>query len=130
MMRNTWLYAGASLFSAYLVFQSCQDERTIRTAQYAVNGQKLYHLHCQNCHGAKGEGLGALYPSLRDSLSLRARHSELPCLIRNGFAEMPPNPQLTPVEIAYVLTYLTNSFGNRMGLYSLEGVETALADCR
>lgn len=141
-MRNTSLYWGTALFSLYILFHACQSEQTIRTAQYTVNGQKLYGLHCQNCHGAKGEGLGNLYPPLTDSTFLTRHRGQLPCIVKNGSSssfeihgktfdtKMPANPQLTPIETAYVLTYLGNSFGNKMGIFTLEEVQKALAVCK
>jgi|SRR5690606_5959998 len=129
MTRNTSLYWGTALFALYLLFQACQSEQAIRTAQYAVNGQKLFTTHCQNCHGVKGEGLGDLYPPLTDSAFLIGHRERLPCIVKNGGNEMPPNPQLAPIEIAYVLTYIGNSFGNELGMVTLEEVQDALASC-
>ena len=142
MKRNHCLYTCFAVLSLYISLHSCQSEQAIRTAQYAVNGQKLYIAHCQNCHGAKGEGLGALYPPLTDSTYLTDHREQLACIVKNGMSgpieihgklfdtEMPPNPQLTPVEIAYVLTYIGNSFGNEMGIFTQEEIQESLADCR
>ena len=142
MKRNNCLYACFAILSLYVSLHSCQSEQTIRTAQYAVNGQKLYVAHCQNCHGAKGEGLGGLYPPLTDSTYLVDHRKQLACIVKNGMSgpieihgkqfdtEMPPNPQLTPIEIAYVLTYIGNSFGNEMGIFTHEEIQESLADCR
>ncbi len=131
-MRNACLCSVASLLSAYILVQACQGEQAIRTAQYTVNGHKLYVAQCQNCHGAKGEGLGKLYPPLNDSTALNAKRDQLACIVRHGrnaAVAMPPNPQLTPVEIAYLLTYIGNSFGNRLGIITQEEVERSLAAC-
>jgi len=124
-----------------MVFHSCQNEQAIRTAQYTVNGQKLYVAHCQNCHGAAGEGLGGLYPPLTDSTFLNTHRQQLACIVKNGLSgpieingtvfdtEMPANPMLAPIEIAYVLTYIGNSFGNSMGLFTQEEIQEALEAC-
>ncbi|MFC3196319.1 c-type cytochrome [Parapedobacter deserti] len=141
MTRNTCLCIGWALLAVYLMVQSCQGEQAIRTAQYAVNGQKLYVAHCQNCHGAKGEGLGDLYPPLTDSTFLIDHREQLACMISNGLSgpikvdgrhfdtAMPANPHLAPIEIAYLLTYIGNSFGNEQGIFTLEEVQRSLADC-
>lgn len=142
MTRNACIYGLGILFAIYLLFHSCQGEQAIRTAQYAVNGQKLYVTHCQNCHGTKGEGLGRLYPPLTDSTFLIAHREQLPCIIKNGLTEpiqvhgktfdmaMPANPQLAPVEVAYVLTYIGNAFGNELGIFTLDEVQRALDTCK
>lgn len=138
MSRNNCLYTFFAAASLYIVLQACQGEEAIRTAQYTANGQKIYRTQCQNCHGANGEGLGLLYPPLTDSIFLREHRSQLADMVKNGISgpmkvngqefdgEMPPNPQLTPIEIAYVLTYIGNAFGNNEGLYSLEEVQQSL----
>ncbi|HIX55368.1 MAG TPA: c-type cytochrome, partial [Candidatus Sphingobacterium stercoripullorum] len=74
------------LFGFITLIGSCQqgNKVSIKTAQYAVNGQKLYIQHCENCHGSKGEGLGKLYPPLTDSLFFSEYRSALPCIIKNG----------------------------------------------
>ncbi|MFZ4862952.1 c-type cytochrome [Sphingobacterium sp. Mn56C] len=120
---------------------SCQSNVNIQTAQFAVNGQKLYVAHCQNCHGAKGEGLGKLYPPLTDHDFLEKNRAKLSCIVRNGLSEeievsgqkfketMPANPQLAELEIAYILTYITTNFGKSDSTYSAAEVKAALQNC-
>jgi mono/diheme cytochrome c family protein len=122
-------------------FSSCQSNISIQTAQYAVNGQKLYKTHCENCHGAKGEGLGKLYPPLTDHDFLTENRSKLSCIVKYGLHEeievlgekydqlMPANPTLTDVDIAYILTYVTTTFGQSDSTYTQEEVKTALGNC-
>lgn len=138
MSRNKYLYLFFATLSLYTLLHGCQGEEAIRTAQYTANGQKIYRAKCQNCHGANGEGLGLLYPPLTDSVFLRKYRNQLPDIVKNGMSgrievngqefdgEMPPNPQLTPIEIAYVLTYISNVFGNSEGLFSIEEVQQSL----
>jgi len=141
-MRRTRLISVAFAVSAfYLVLYSCQSEEAIRKAQYTANGHKLYTEKCQNCHGAKGEGLGQLYPPLNDSAYLRQHREQLACIVRYGLSgpievdgrefntPMPANPRLTPIEIAYILTYIGNAFGGEEGLYTQEAVQQSLQTC-
>ncbi|HLT88312.1 MAG TPA: cytochrome c [Sphingobacterium sp.] len=141
-MRNTvFSLAGISILIGVLIF-SCQPNVSIETAQYAVNGQKLYITHCQNCHGSKGEGLGMLYPPLTDTTYLRENREKLACIVKNGMTgsievngkiyegDMPANPELTNVDIAYILTYITTTFGNSTETYTQEKVKNSLKDCR
>lgn len=122
----------------FILALSCQSNISIQTAQYAVNGQKLYIAHCQNCHGAQGEGLGKLYPPLTDFQYLNENRQQLPSIIKNGMKGkitingqeyddvMPANPSLTDIEIAYILTYITTHFGNSTETYTLEEVNKNL----
>lgn len=140
----TKIYFLAILVSIYFLsaMSSCQSGEDIKTAQYAVNGQKIYINHCKNCHGEKGEGLGLLYPPLTDVDFLTKNRERLSCIIRNGLNEeitiagktfhtiMPANETLTDIDIAYVLTYITTNFGKQDKIFSLEEVQQDLINCK
>ncbi|MEJ5092402.1 c-type cytochrome [Sphingobacterium faecium] len=140
----TKIYFLGILVSIYFLsaMSSCQSGEDIKTAQYAVNGQKIYINHCKNCHGEKGEGLGLLYPPLTDVDFLTKNRERLSCIIRNGLNEeitvagktfhtiMPANETLTDIDIAYVLTYITTNFGKQDQIFSLEEVQQDLINCK
>ena len=119
---------------------SCQSEDQVEFNRYFSAGSAVYQVHCQNCHGAKGEGLQGLIPSLSDSAYLKSNKHQLACFVKNGLkgqinvsgkqfeGEMPPN-DLAPVEIAQVLTYVTNSFGNKSATITTELANVDLAKC-
>jgi len=119
---------------------SCQSDEQVEFNRYFSAGSAVYQSHCQNCHGAKGEGLQGLIPSLTDSAYLKSNKSQLACFVKNGLkgqikisgrqfeGEMPPN-DLSPVEIAQVLTYVTNSFGNKSATITTELANADLAKC-
>jgi mono/diheme cytochrome c family protein len=101
----------------------------------------VYQTHCQNCHGEKGEGLSALIPPLSDSAFLRKNKPALSCYIKNGlkgsiiindktFDDAMPANDLSPVEIARVLTYIGNSFGNKLGTIDEQMVQADLRICK
>lgn len=120
---------------------SCQSEAQIEYIRYYTGGRELYKTHCQNCHGQTGEGLSALMPPLTDTAYIRKNQHILPCYIKNGVSglisvsgkfydsTMPP-ADLSPIEIAKVLTYVTNSFGNHNGLIDVKQVEKDLKECK
>lgn len=120
---------------------SCQSEQEIEFMRYYTTGQRIYQTKCQNCHGAQGEGLAALIPPLTDSVYLKSNRSQLACYIQKGLklpiivngkpfsGEMPPST-LAPVEIAEVLTYVQNSFGNKLGLHNTDMVNKELVECK
>ena len=119
---------------------SCQSDDQIEYMRYYTAGQDLYKTKCQNCHGAQGEGLAALIPPLTDSVYLKANNAKLACYVQNGLklpilvkgkafnGQMPP-AGLTPIEIAQVLTYVKNSFGNQMGLYNVQQANNDVGKC-
>jgi mono/diheme cytochrome c family protein len=106
---------------------------------YYANGRRLYAQHCQNCHAADGKGLGQLIPPLTDTILLKKNRHQLACLIKNGLSgkiivngkeyssEMPANPALAPIDLAQLVTYITNSFGNKQGPYTVDQVQE---DCK
>lgn len=136
------LISSLFIFTMLLVIlNACQGEEEIKKAQFFTNGKSLYTSNCENCHGSSGEGLGNLYPPLTDTSFLHGHRNQLPCFVKFGIAKqlevdhrkfdtkMPPNQNLTDQEIAYILTYVGNSFGNELGLISTEEVSTSLKNC-
>jgi mono/diheme cytochrome c family protein len=120
---------------------ACQNQGEIEQAKYASNGKDLYTVNCQNCHGVNGEGLGDLIPPLNDTLFLKSNKEKLACFIKNGVSQemringktydgkMPGFSHLESIDIAQIITYITNSFGNKQGVYPYEKVATDLTKC-
>jgi mono/diheme cytochrome c family protein len=121
---------------------SCQSEEQLEFQRYYNGGKILYEKHCQNCHSAKGEGLSNLIPPLTDPVYLKNNKHTLACMVKYGINETiitvngkayegaMPATDLAPVDIAMVLTYVTNSFGNKMGVIRAENVEADLLKCK
>jgi mono/diheme cytochrome c family protein len=131
---------GMALLLAIIVI-SCQNGQSIEFDRYYSSGSLVYESRCQNCHGAKGEGLQGLIPPLTDSIFIKKNLHALPCLVKNGlrgkvtinnrdFAEKMSAVDLAPIEIANVLTYVANSFGNKCGTINVEQVQSELAKCK
>lgn len=126
---------------ATVMMHACQQESEIKKAQFFTNGKSLFEKTCENCHGEKGEGLGNLYPPLSDTAAIRSKQTSLACVVKYGMHEpikignrlfdtaMPANPKLSDQEIAYILTYVGNSFGNELGLITTEDVSQQLKNC-
>ncbi len=81
-------------------------------------GQKTYESHCAMCHQISGEGLPGAIPALKGSAMVTqdiAAHIHLcvygkPATAMQAFAK-----QLTPSELAAVITYERNAWGNNTG---------------
>jgi mono/diheme cytochrome c family protein len=124
-----------------LFIASCQSEENIEFKRYYSSGALVYQKHCQNCHGTNGEGLSALIPPLTDSVYLKNNKTALACYIKWGlkgqitingktFDDAMPANDLSPVEIARVLTYIGNSFGNKLNTINEQTVQADLAKCK
>jgi mono/diheme cytochrome c family protein len=133
---------GAISFLLTLIFiASCESETDIEFKRYYSIGAEVYQSHCQNCHGANGQGLMALVPPLNDSLFLKNNRSALACYIKSGlkgpitingktFDDGMPSNALSPMEIAQALTYICNSFGNKLNTIDQDQVEIDLGKCK
>ncbi len=141
-MKRPLIYGLLTLVAGRIFFSACQGSEELDKARYYINGKTLYETHCRNCHGHQGEGLGQLYPPLTDTLFMHTHRPQLACLIRYGSpgkltvggreydAAMPPNPGLSNMEMAYLITYISNSFGNNHGIKRDTSVRADLQDCR
>lgn len=121
---------------------SCQDAAEIKQDVYYVNGRDLYIKHCQNCHGTQGEGLAKLTPPLTDTVFLKKYRQKLACFIKNGISDtltvngqeyqgsMPAFPELYDIDIAQILVFIGNSFGNNQGMYTPAQVAADLKNCK
>ena len=112
----------------------------IRLKQYKLEGAKIYATYCANCHQQDGKGLASLYPPLAASDYLLEDIPRAACIIKNGQSKeivvngqtynqmMPANP-ITNLEVAEVLTYIANSWGNEAGLVGVKDVDQWIEAC-
>jgi mono/diheme cytochrome c family protein len=130
------------LTSIATIIYSCQGSGNMQQDMYYTNGRDLYIKKCQNCHGANGEGLAALAPPLTDSVYLKANRSKLVCIIRKGLVghvlvngkdyegKMPDFPEIADIDLAQLIVYITNTWGNNQGMYTTTQVASDLKNCK
>jgi len=80
-------------------------------------GEATYMAHCAACHQPTGLGLPPTFPALKGSLvATQGSIAEHISLVVNGKGMMPPfGKQLSLKEIAAVVTYERNAWGNDTG---------------
>ncbi|UCC15272.1 MAG: c-type cytochrome, partial [Gammaproteobacteria bacterium] len=110
------------------------EASTGAVAEQMERGGTLYKTHCAACHQAEGQGLPGAFPPLAKSdylLADRKRAIETIILGRTGpikvngqdyNAVMPPMGYLADEEIADILTYTLNAWGNDGGPVTREQV--------
>lgn len=139
-LRKTIVYGTFFLLICGIMY-SCQTAENVQRDAYYVNGRDLYIRHCQNCHGAKGEGLAALTPPLTDSTFMTTNKKQLACIIKNGISspvtvhgkvyhEKMEGFNLANIDLAQLIVYITNGFGHQQGMYTSEQVAEDLKDCK
>jgi mono/diheme cytochrome c family protein len=139
-MRKYIVFGGFLTLVCSLIY-ACQSSQEIEYAKYMSNGKDIYVSRCQNCHGEKGEGLGELAPPLTDTAYLKTNKADLACIIKNGsskdmiihgkkYDSKMPGFNLADIDIAQVTVYITNSFGNKQGMYTYEQVSKDLDPCK
>ncbi|WP_100627876.1 c-type cytochrome [Algoriphagus formosus] len=108
--------------------------------KYAIHGKTLYENYCANCHQADGKGLGKLIPPLKDADYFRASIPRAVWIMKNGQKgeimvngqvydqPMPANPNLKPLDIAQISTYLYNIWGMNEGVITSAEVEKYLQE--
>lgn len=125
-----------------IIVASCSNPKEIKEKQYYSEGLYLYKTHCQSCHMEDGKGLGELIPPLAKADYLQKNKNLLSCIIQKGMKNekitvngkeyqsiMPGFESLGTIEIAEIITYITNSWGNQAGIYSTQQVEADLKKC-
>ena len=106
--------------------------------KFAIPGKELYENYCANCHQKDGTGLGKLIPPLRNSDYFKADIHRTVWIMKHGIEgeivvngqvynqAMPANPNLSPLELAQIATYLYNSWGMTEGVINAPQVEQYL----
>ena len=110
-----------------------------------ASGEGLYGTHCGACHQPNGQGLGGAFPPLAKSdYLMKDRTRAIATVIEGRSGEitvnkvkynavMPGMGHLSDDDIAAVLTYVTNAWGNEASAFSVDEVskvreETGLVD--
>lgn len=88
-------------------------------AELMAEGKEQYGKYCSMCHQLNGKGMPPLFPALKDSSvavgSSVARHIELVLTGVPGTAMQAFADQLTDEELAAIVTYERNAWGNDTG---------------
>ncbi len=117
MKTVLFLSLSLGIFSAFLPTQDDELSKSI------ARGKDIYAENCVTCHMGAGEGVAGTFPPLAKSdyllktpeKALRAiKFGQQGKIIVNGvtYEGMMPNPGLDNEEIADVMNYIQNSFGN------------------
>ncbi|MFZ6817304.1 c-type cytochrome [Undibacterium sp. Ji22W] len=109
-----------------------------------LRGETIYRAQCIDCHGKQGEGKTGIYPALIGNRSIQMPNisNAVRVILAGGFSpatranprpySMPPfAPFLDDTEVALVLTYIRNAWGNQgsvIGASEINPYRTAALD--
>lgn len=102
--------------------------------QKMETGKKVYNQYCIACHQADGGGVPSAFPPLQETEWVNGEKDTLISIVLNGLqgeitvkgqkynGVMTPHNFLTDEEVASVLTYVRQSFGNNSSEVNAEEV--------
>ena len=93
-------------------------EKTWTMADLMSHGEKVYNTACAACHQVNGMGLTGVFPGLKDSPVATgdvAKHIDILINGVSGTAMAAYGPQMNDADIAAVVTYERNAWGNDTG---------------
>ena len=93
-------------------------EREWEISELLERGEKVYSGTCAACHQANGEGIPGAFPAIKDSAVATGPAGDHLALVMNGKAGTAMTAfagQLSDVDLAAVVTYQRNAWGNNAG---------------
>ena len=123
------VYLGDKVADAKPISEAAQATAsgTLTLEQQIKAGETLFNGTCSVCHQSDGAGVANVFPPLAKSDYLNADQNRTIGVVLNGLngaitvngqnynSVMPPMSQLNDDEIANILTYTMNSWGNKGG---------------
>jgi len=85
-------------------------------AELRARGEKVYAANCVACHQANGKGVQGAFPALDGSKIANGPLAEKLAIVLNGKAGTAMQAfgkQLSPTDIAAVITYISNAWSNK-----------------
>ncbi|WP_160014020.1 cytochrome c oxidase subunit II [Pseudomonas sp. 8BK] len=98
-------------------------ERELTTKEWTMDelmarGEKSYQTNCASCHQPTGEGLPPMFPALKGSAIAKGEakgHISIVVNGKPGTSMAAFGKQLSEVDIAAIITYERNAWGNAVG---------------
>lgn len=89
-------------------------DKTFSKDELMAEGEKAYLARCSACHQANGQGLPPTFPALAGSAIATGAAADHIAIVKNGKNAMPAfGAVLPPKELAAIITYERNAWGNK-----------------
>lgn len=111
---RSWLSAQ----KAGVIEDAMAAEKTWSQEELITRGEGVYNTSCVACHQANGQGIPGAFPAIAGSPIVTGDAATHLSTVYNGVsgtAMLPFGKQLNDIDIASVVTYQRNAFGNSVG---------------
>ena len=113
-----WVAAKKAEAAAAEAAAAAAASQTFDLAKLMADGEKVYNQSCAACHQANGQGVPGVFPPIAGSKIAtgdKAAHIDIVVNGKPGTAMQAFGPQLSAYDLAAVITYERNAFGNNTG---------------
>jgi cytochrome c oxidase subunit 2 len=97
---------------------SAGDSKTFSKEELMARGKEVYDASCAACHGPTGAGIPGVFPGMTGSkIATGDKQAHIDIVVKGkpGTAMQAFGPQLSKADLAAVVTYERNAFGNNTG---------------
>jgi len=98
--------------------QAGESSKEWSLSELSERGEKVYETQCAACHQPNGEGMSGVFPAIKGSAIAtgdKSTHIDIVMLGKAGTAMQAYANQLNDIDLAAVLTYQRNAWGNNTG---------------
>ncbi|QSA98768.1 cytochrome c oxidase subunit II [Methylococcus sp. EFPC2] len=96
--------------------EQAESGKTFTLDELVAKGEQVYSTNCAACHLPNGEGIPGTFPAIKGSPVALGPIAEHVSVVVKGKKSMPAfEDQLSAADLAAVITYQRNAFGNKKG---------------
>ncbi|MBT5784027.1 MAG: cytochrome c oxidase subunit II [Candidatus Thioglobus sp.] len=99
--------------------------KTWSKSDLMAQGESVYNTNCASCHKKDGSGMPPIFPAMKDSPVANGIASDHMKIVLHGKGGMPTFKMLGDADLAAVITYERNAFGNTGSVVQPSDVKSA-----
>jgi Cytochrome c, mono- and diheme variants len=99
--------------------------KTWSKAELMAQGESVYNTNCAGCHKKDGSGMPPIFPAMTGSPIANGAPADHISIVLHGKGGMPTFKMLGDADLAAVITYERNAFGNTGSVVQPSDVKSA-----